>query len=64
MQYVHNKQIIHRDLKCSNILLTKEGVVKIADFGFAKDVALRKSNKANSLIVGTDAINSPEVINK
>lgn len=38
MQIVHSKQIIHRDLKPSNILLTNDGVVKIADFGFAKDV--------------------------
>ena len=37
LKYLHeNARIIHRDLKCPNILIDKFGCVKLADFGLAK----------------------------
>lgn len=57
----HNKGIIHRDIKSSNIMITNENVVKIMDFGLAKFVDVRGINKDQS-IMGTIAYMAPEQI--
>ena len=54
---IHEKGYIHRDLKPENILI-KEGVMKIADFGFAK--ALTKHGMT-STYCGTDEFMAPEI---
>src|SRR5262245_44961367 len=38
LAYLHRRHIIHRDLKPGNILLTSEGVAKVADLGLIKDL--------------------------
>jgi serine/threonine-protein kinase len=38
VEYAHKKNILHRDLRPANILISKEGVLKIADFGISKDL--------------------------
>jgi len=59
LQHAHEKGIIHRDLKPSNLMITSEGVLKLTDFGIAKDVDVTALTGANNTI-GTAAYMSPE----
>lgn len=59
LQHAHDNGIIHRDLKPSNLMLDKNGVLKLTDFGIAKDSDMSGLTSANST-VGTAAYMSPE----
>lgn len=65
IQYLHSKEISHRDLKCENILIQNRYCVKLTDFGFARKL-LRCSNDKSRLFsqtfCGSAAYAAPEVL--
>lgn len=60
LAYMHGRYRMHRDIKSDNILVDKEGRVKIADFGFA--IALTKETSKRHSVVGTPYWMAPELI--
>jgi serine/threonine protein kinase len=58
LEYIHTNGIAHRDLKPENIFLDKNYDIKIADFGFAKQINLKKMKS----FVGTLRYMAPEVL--
>jgi tRNA A-37 threonylcarbamoyl transferase component Bud32 len=61
LHYAHERGVIHRDIKPANLLLTRDGVVKLADFGLAKhdDATLLSLTKTN-VAIGTPDFLAPE----
>ncbi|XP_076308989.1 serine/threonine-protein kinase Nek6-like isoform X2 [Tachypleus tridentatus] len=59
IHHLHEHNILHRDIKTSNIFLTKDGLVKVGDFGISKMLTTRKG-KAYTLL-GTPYYISPEM---
>lgn len=57
MEAAHNNHIIHRDIKPQNIMISKDGKVKVTDFGIAKAAT---SNTITSNVMGSVHYTSPE----
>ncbi|MDH4235302.1 MAG: protein kinase, partial [Gallionella sp.] len=58
LEYSHSRGVVHRDIKPSNILITKDGQVKIADFGIAKIESSELTQVGT--VLGTPSYMSPE----
>ena len=59
VEYLHSNDIIHRDLKCENVLLTQKNAIKIADFGFARTI---KPFDYSKTYCGSAAYAAPELL--
>ena len=61
----HRIGIIHRDIKPENILISKDGRIKVADFGLARNIAMGQTMTAeSSVVLGSVSYLSPEQVQR
>ena len=60
VKYLHDRNIVHRDIKCGNILMSNTGEIKLADFGLARFMNRTDKNYTNKVV--TLWYRSPELL--
>ena len=60
LKHVHDRKILHRDIKAQNIFLMQTGIVKLGDFGIAK--VLTSTSQMVETVIGTPYYLSPEIV--
>lgn len=60
LNYLHQRHIIHRDIKSDNLLMNTKGEVKLADFGYAVQLTEERAGRKSK--VGTVCWMAPELI--
>ena len=62
IDFIHSQRIVHRDIKPENILLTEDMIIKLGDFGFAKQYTDNKTKLKTSC--GSACYSAPEMLRR